>query len=153
MIYDILHLPFWFQDILDLFAGTGSLGLEALSRGAQSVTFIDNAKSAISCITENCELLGLSTSCKIVHADVFKMLHRLSGNLTRFDLILADPPYHKNFTSGILKLINDEALLKPNGMLVIEHSSRDIPDCEPDNIQLVKIKKLGETSISFYNNR
>jgi 16S rRNA (guanine(966)-N(2))-methyltransferase RsmD len=153
MIFDALGYPFRFQRILDLFAGTGNLGLEAMSRGAESVIFVDNSNSATEIISANCQLLALSASAQIVRTDVFKALNHFSTQSSKFDLIFADPPYQKMYAQSILAFFENADLLAENGLLVLEHSSRDFPQPDLSRIQCVKQKNSGETSFSFYSVR
>lgn len=153
MIFDALGYPFHFSRVLDLFAGTGNLGLEAMSRGARSVVFVDNSSMAIKTIAANCQLLSLSASSKIIQMDVFRALNQFSKKSEKFDLIFADPPYRKMYVHQLLAFFDTAQLLSETGILVLEHASLDIPQINLVHIQLLKHKKTGETSFSFYSSR
>jgi len=153
IIFDILSTPFKYQRVLDLFAGSGSLGLEALSRGASSATFIDNSSLAIRTISANCKLLALDEKCRIVRLDVFRALSQFIQGNESFDLVLADPPYEKMLTSKLLQIFDSASVLMPGGILVIEHSAKDTPTMNLCHLQCIKTKKIGETAFSFYENR
>ena len=105
---------------LDLFAGSGAMGLEALSRGAKRVTFVDQSKDATRIIHQNIDLMGLKLSSQVIQSDALKALQRLEGLGKKFDIIYVDPPYGKEFSALILKYIDDHALLGVSGMLFIE---------------------------------
>jgi 16S rRNA (guanine(966)-N(2))-methyltransferase RsmD len=139
--------------VLDLFAGTGNLGLEALSRGAQHALFVDHSRAAIALITENCNRLNLYDHCQIIQADVFKILTRLEKQGQTYDLILADPPYQQFLTTRLLQLFDRSSLLVVNGLLVIEQSARDSSTCVLQHIELQKSKIVGETRFTFFSRR
>ena len=89
-IFDILGEKIKGSAFLDLFAGFGTIGLEALSRGSESVSFVDRSRYAIGIIKNNAEVLGFADKLKIISADIFKALLKIEG---QFDIIFADPPY------------------------------------------------------------
>lgn len=132
--------------VLDLFCGTGSLGIEALSRGAQSATFVDQEARCIACVQENlahCHLEGIT-----VRQDVMAFLQ--CPTEARYSLIFADPPYDK--TKGSL---DDSPLLAairtwitPDGLLVFEHFSQQLISTPP-GWEVLKTKRYGETGITF----
>lgn len=153
ILFDHLGIPFRFQRVLDLFAGSGNLGLEALSRGAQYAHFVDRSPAAIALITENCKRLNLFDRCQIIQADVFKILNRLEKKGLTYDLILADPPYQQLLTIRLLQWLDDSSLLVANGLVVIEQSARDATTCELRHIALQKSKIVGETQFTFFSRR
>ncbi len=110
-----------YQDkrVLDLFAGTGSFGLEALSRGASWVDFVEFASAAIGILLKNIDLLKCSTSCHVYRRRVEDFL-RDTGE--RWDLIFLDPPYNKNLVNPCLHTILERGLLQPGGVVIAEHS-------------------------------
>jgi 16S rRNA (guanine(966)-N(2))-methyltransferase RsmD len=150
MMFDGLAVPFHYPQVLDLFAGTGSLGLEALSRGSEAAFFVDISNVATALIRENCQRLSLLDKSTIIRADVFRSILRFSKTDARFHLILADPPYLKKYTNELLQIIDQSQLLLPGGILIIEHSTDDIPDNNLVSLKWLKSKKSGETSFSFF---
>jgi 16S rRNA (guanine966-N2)-methyltransferase len=126
-------------DVLDVFAGSGALGIEALSRGAKSTTFVDNSASSINFIKKNTEQLGISDMCVIIKSDAMTYIKKCKQS---FDLIFMDPPYNK----GLASLIAPELyfLIKPGGIMVIEHSPRELI-----NISSYKYKSYGDTVLTF----
>jgi len=126
-------------DVLDVFAGSGALGIEALSRGAKSTTFVDNSASSINFIKKNTEQLGISDMCVIIKSDAMTYIKKCKQS---FDLIFMDPPYNK----GLASLIAPELyfLIKPGGIMVIEHSQRELI-----NISSYKYKSYGDTVLTF----
>ncbi len=135
-------------EVLDIFAGSGGLGIESLSRGANSTIFIENSYHSLQAIKKNLELTRFSDKAKILKLDFQKALKSLAASKKKFDLIFADPPYDKCFENKILEQIRSGNLLTENGILVLEHSNTDF---ETD-FKLVKHKKFGETNVSFFSN-
>lgn len=112
---------------LDLFAGSGAMGLEALSRGAAQVTFIENNRSALAAIKENIASLHVEKESTLLGLDALKALQRLYDQGLLFDLIYIDPPYGKGLSAPTLQFIDSHKLLAPGGSLFIEDSSLHIP--------------------------
>jgi 16S rRNA (guanine966-N2)-methyltransferase len=136
--------------VLDLFAGSGALGLEALSRGAASVTFVEKDRAAVATIHRNFEKTKLSGTVQA--ADVFSFLDRLAP-LQSFDLILADPPYAKvpGERDFAPELLNNEALrraLAPGGTFVLEHLPSS-PLVLGDRWECLRDKRYGATAVAF----
>lgn len=134
--------------VLDLFAGTGSVGIEALSRGASHAVFIEEWEGALKYIQENL------THCKLEgHADVFRAkvddaINKLNKKNESFDLIFVDPPYLKNFVNPTLKLLSKSNLLRPDTQIIVEHHPKE-PIEEIEGLTLTQTRKYGQTLISF----
>lgn len=105
-------------DVLDLFAGSGGLGLEALSRGADAAVFIDGAREAVGILRKNTK--GIGEPVEIFRNDYRRALKALGKRARQFDLILLDPPYHKNIVSDALAVIDELGILKHDGRIVVE---------------------------------
>jgi len=148
-IFNILvnKINFLGINVLDLFAGTGSLGIEAISRGAKRVKFVDLSKEALLIIKNNISELNCAEKCDLIKDDGLNYLKKCEE---AFDLIFADPPYSYKFTDQIPQIIFEKALLKKNGYLLIEHSYRynfsKIENC----ITTFK-RKFGNTLITFFS--
>jgi 16S rRNA (guanine966-N2)-methyltransferase len=109
-------------EVLDAFAGSGAIGLEALSRGAASVTFVERDRVAQKIITHNISTLAIGKEATLIKAPIASWLQRSDA---QFDLIFADPPYHDPQLSTVFQLIR---LLKPNGLMVLSYlSTREVP--------------------------
>lgn len=115
--------------VLDLFAGSGAMGLEALSRGAKFCTFIDNSKESVHCIRQNVEAMNFKEASKIIYGDVFSALKKMSALGAQFDIIYVDPPYEKKdvfeegslyYSEKILQVMDETSLLCSGGFLFIE---------------------------------
>jgi 16S rRNA (guanine966-N2)-methyltransferase len=132
--------------VLDLFAGSGALGFEALSRGASHVTFVENARDAAGYIERNAETFGCLAETLILETDALAFA-RSTGE--RFDLIFADPPYAFPGTAGIPGLIFERTLLHRGGYLVIEHAA-DLRFPPAPAWQAGPEKKFGRTLVTFF---
>ena len=133
--------------VLDLFAGSGALGFEALSRGAARVTFVDKSRASVAVIKENARSLGLQEKCSVVLADVFSFLNKLKDTES-FDLILADPPFKSRLAPRLLTWWLDSH--RKGSVLVLEYPSSAPPQVEPGTFQPVKTASFGESSYSIY---
>jgi 16S rRNA (guanine966-N2)-methyltransferase len=132
--------------VLDLFAGSGSLGFEALSRGAAEVVFVDEWQAATRIIEQNIKLLQCGDRCEVIKADVFKFLRHADE---RYDLIFVDPPYRLEGAPDLPQRIFERGLLSPSGFLIMEHSvhTRITPS---ESLQLVLEREFGGTKVSFF---
>ena len=132
-------------NILDIFAGTGALGLEALSRGAAHGVFIDHYTQQL--IKQNAALCGVSSQCEVLRMDVTKALTHLQGR--QFDYIFADPPYNKNLVNDTIALICQYDLLAPHGLLLMERS-KDEDIAASLLYEVIREKSYGkDTRITF----
>lgn len=140
--------------VLDLFAGSGGLGIEALSRGAASSTFVEHSREANEVIRANLRKTKLTG--RIEQADVFRYLQR-AGAAPQFDLIFADPPYKKqpgerDFANDLLQNENLPAALAPDGLLVLENMPGTTME-SPAAWESVRQKRYGATEVFFYRLR
>lgn len=131
--------------VVDLFAGTGSLGFESLSRGAQHATFVEMNRQQASRIGNNARQLSLEDSCTIVSDDVLRWLTHVSQS---YDLIFADPPYDLRLGNKILTAIERHDILHPHGVVVIEHDPREHLLVEGSWI-IVWHKEKGDTAVDI----
>jgi 16S rRNA (guanine966-N2)-methyltransferase len=139
-------------DVLDLFAGTGALGIEATSRGARAVTFVETADSALQSLQRNIETFrkGRNVSCElsIMREDVFVQLRKCAGTGQKFSLIFADPPYGETAQT----LLSDKHLasvLAKGGLLVLESAKRD-PLVPASVWTVVRDAVYGDTNVNFF---
>ncbi|MBO4780268.1 MAG: 16S rRNA (guanine(966)-N(2))-methyltransferase RsmD [Selenomonadaceae bacterium] len=129
--------------VLDIFAGTGALGLEAISRGAHSATFIDMATTEI--IRDNVTRAKFLNECKILRGDFEKILLRLARQSMTFDLIFSDPPYAKGLAQSSINLVAELNLLSAGGLIIVEHGAEEILQ-SPINFNLVRTTTYGHTT-------
>lgn len=136
--------------VLDLFAGTGSLGLEAISRGAASAVFVDKAFSAIRIIRQNLESLGFDDQCEVWHTDAFQAVKTLGDQEKQFDLIFIDPPYQSELADKVIPYLLHYNLVRPESIIVLERPSRKQP--AQANLPLICLResKYGDTIIQYW---
>lgn len=115
------------KQVLDLFAGTGALGIEALSRGAAHAVFIDQAKAALDVIRTNIRNLGMDDRTRVIQWNILKGLKCLASTPATFDLVFMDPPYETHAVTPALAALVSCGALAPGARIVIEHSVRDPP--------------------------
>jgi 16S rRNA (guanine966-N2)-methyltransferase len=130
--------------VLDLFAGTGALGFEALSRGAKYCLFIENAVAARGIIRTNVEALHLTGITKIWRRDVTSL--GPAGKIDAFDLIFADPPYGKRLGESALREVHDNGWIKPGGIAVLEESGDAVFDI-PQGYEEIDRRSYGDTQV------
>ena len=133
---------------LDLFAGTGSLGIEALSNGAKYVYFIDEMKNAINIIKTNIDKIKDENST-IIHSNYTSIIKKFNENNLKFDIIFIDPPYGKIKIKTVIDNIIKYDLLNEGGILVCEYEDENLEE-EYDYLKLIKYRKYGKTHISIY---
>lgn len=133
--------------VLDGFAGTGAIGLEAISRGAHRVTFVERDPKVIAVIRRNVAACGAENQCVIIRAD-FIGFSRQFGNEPSFDLVLLDPPYDYLEIDAVLA--GAAALLRPGGLVVLEHARKRTAPEDVPGLVLRRRVKAGDSQLSFY---
>ena len=137
--------------VLDLFAGTGNVSIEALSRGAAAATLVDVSVESGRAIRDNLRRLGLSDRTQLWIMPVPRALRLLGRRGEIFDLIFLDPPYERDWIDRTLKLIGQERLLGESGVLIAEHSPREKVKPIYDSLALYDERRYGSTLLSFFN--
>ncbi len=137
--------------VLDLYAGTGALGLEALSRGAATATSVESSRAALEALKANVAALGVEASARIIEGEIARSVRRIVS-LGPFDLVLADPPWalvDSGEAQKTLLVLVAAGILAPEAWVVLEHSSRTPP---PDAAPLVRAETrvYGDTTLTFY---
>lgn len=133
------------KQVLDAFAGTGALGLEALSRGASHATFIEHDRAAQNVLAKNIQTLGLSESAKLVRASVASWTQ--SANRPLFDVIFVDPPYHDMQLSTVTRLVT---YLQPKGLMILSHPGRESAPTV-NGVVVVDNRSYGDAALAFYH--
>jgi len=133
--------------VMDLFAGTGALGLEALSRGARFCLFVEEASAARGLIRRNADALGLVGQCRIWRRDAARL--GPCAPQPPFDLAFADPPYGKGLGEAALKAVVEGGWLRPGGIVMLEEADR-APLPEVSGLTLLDRRAYGETQLGFY---
>lgn len=137
-------------NFLDLFAGTGAIGIEALSRGAHKAVFVEKNPKTTRIIRENLESTSLSERAFIMAQEADKALETLSLKGERFGMIFIDPPYLKGLEKESLAIIDRRNLLDPGGLIITESSKLDNMPEEIGGIKLFRQERYGDTVLSFY---
>ncbi len=145
-IFNILMNDIADKEVLDIFAGSGALGIEAVSRGANRVTFIEAGLKQVQVIAANLATLGLPED--IIRSDFRSACRILHDQKRRFDIIFADPPYEKFTPTDVGDVVLQYNLLSLKGFLIIEHKFGLSLDNE--GLMLIKQKKYVQTGVSFY---
>ena len=152
-IFDILGGEVAEKVVLDLFAGTGNLGIEALSRGAKRALFVEKARQALRLIQMNLVNCGMEGRSQILPQDVNRAIGTLKGRGETFDLILMDPPYGKGWVDRTLRKLQSERIYHEDSILIIQHDRREpLPDVS-DQWIVVRERKIGDTVVSFLTPR
>jgi len=138
-------------DVLDLFAGTGAIGIEALSRGAESAVFVDNSRRSLSVIQRNVESCALNDRANIINWNIEKNLNCLKSMRTGFGLVFIDPPYNRNLVKPTLFNLDQSKSLKNGSCIVVEHASLEPIPTDLLAFELSDQRRYGKTLVSFLN--
>lgn len=149
-LFNIINQYVIDSKVLDLFAGTGSLGIECLSRGAKECVFVDLSKESINIVKSNIKKARVENESIVINADFKEAINKLKGQNSRFDIIFMDPPYYKDLFIESLEKIDEADLLDEDGIIVIEHDSKDEFPENISRLEKTKSKKYGNTTLTFY---
>ena len=147
-LFSILSERIWGSRVLDLFSGSGSLGIEALSRGAELCVFADNSRESLRLIKDNIAHCRAQQGARVMAGDFKKILMKLDE---KFDIILLDPPYGKGFLEPCLALIREHDLLAEDGVIVAEHRKEEEMPEELEGFTREKERKYGIIKLSIYS--
>jgi 16S rRNA (guanine966-N2)-methyltransferase len=142
---------------LDLFSGTGALGIEALSRGASKAVLVESSRKSLQIIRKNVEAAGFSDSAQIVASDVYKFIRLQAAKAKRFDIVSADPPYLKKQQTGsgmslaekTLRELNQGDIINADGLVFIEHPDAETIACN-GVLKPLYTRQYGSTAVSFF---
>ncbi len=153
-LFDILSTEIEDADFLDLFAGTGSVGIEALSRGAAHATFIEMSYSILKLIRENLQITGLADRAEVLHTDAFKFLQAQSANPQRtYDIIYVAPPQYKDMAAHALQLLDSSPLVPPGGLVIVQIHPKEregVVAVPCTRLKLTDERRYGSTLLLFY---
>ena len=155
-LFDIIGHDLSDVEFLDLFAGSGSVGLEAVSRGAKKVTFVEKNIKCVDIIYENLSLLGLKgkkptlDAIEVLEGDAFVAIKQLSRLRKKFDVIFMDPPYNLGLAKKTLKTLDAYDILHPHCLLVVEHGKRELLPEKTESFSLIKQRKYGKSYLTIY---
>jgi 16S rRNA (guanine966-N2)-methyltransferase len=136
--------------LLDLFAGAGGVGLEALSRGAAHVTFVERDARAVAALRANIAALGVGARARVLADDVRRALERLAREDARFDLVFLDPPYESDLDARALAALGAGALLAADVAVVAQHFTKRPPPAAAGVLRAVRTRRFGETTLTFF---
>lgn len=137
--------------VLDLFAGSGALGLESLSRGARQAVLCDSSREAIKIIKQNIEKTRATENILLLNCDYKKALEMLKNEQKQFDIIFLDPPYKTNFAEEATKIIENFELLKKDGIIILETDNKEkvIENLDTKKLEIKDLKKYGRVYLLF----
>lgn len=149
-LFDILRSVHG-KAFLDLFAGSGNVGLEALSRGARYACFVEKDIRLVEAIRTNLLLCGCAMKAAVIAKDAERGLAEIRQKEKRFDIVFSDPPYEQGFVEKTLQWLGPGDLLTPNGIIVLQHSTREAPKELPiGKISAADERTYGDTVLSFF---
>jgi 16S rRNA (guanine966-N2)-methyltransferase len=149
-LFNIINPYVLDSEVLDLFAGTGSLGLECLSRGAKECVFVDSSKESIKVLNSNIKKANFVSESQVLNYEFNNALNSLKLKNRKFDIVFLDPPYYENMFIEAIKKIDSFDLINEDSIIVVEHDS---VDKFPDTLGRIKKhrdKKYGNTTLTFY---
>ena len=150
-IFSMIQFDIEGREVLDLFAGSGQMGLEAVSRGAASATFIDKSKDAAKIIAQNIEKTKLSLSCRLFNSDVNDFI-RVTKGKKKYDVVFIDPPYALRAVAPTLKALLEADMLKSTSIIVCESEEPDVFESDSalaERFEIVKRAKYGVAHITI----
>jgi 16S rRNA (guanine(966)-N(2))-methyltransferase RsmD len=141
----------WLADasIVDLYAGSGALGIEALSRGARAVVFVERSATVIRTLRDNLIASGCRDRAEIMPTSAERALRTLERQSRQVDGVIADPPYGKGFVQRVVDQLAAGALLAPDGWLAVEHAVDEAPDARP-GLSPVARRRHGDTALTLF---
>ena len=149
-LFNILGNKVIGSSFLDLYAGSGQIGIEALSRGAEEVIFIDNHIASVRLIQENLGLVSSKKVSRIPRNNVLKSLNNLSKEKRRFDIVFLDPPYESRLVKNTLQALAKSDILKITTLVIAEHHKSLNLDKEIGSLERVRQERYGDTVLTFY---
>lgn len=151
-LFDILGSSVRGVHFLDLYAGSGAVGIEALSRGAAEVIFLEQDPTCLQVLRENVEMTGLRKR-RVVAGDVLRALPRLARQGESFDIIFLDPPYGTDLAIRTLDVLASGDLLRPSGVVIVEHFAKEPLPQRIGMLYRTREKAHGQTVLSFYGRK
>lgn len=148
-LFGIIQFQLYGKRVLDLFAGSGSLGLEALSRGASYAVFNDNSREAVKIIKANVEKLGFADKSAVLPLDYKQAVRSAAACGKGFDIVFLDPPYRAGVMEGALKELCIKGVLNSGAMVVAEHDAH-IPPVDTGTLELYDRRIYRDTALSFF---
>jgi 16S rRNA (guanine(966)-N(2))-methyltransferase RsmD len=136
--------------VLDLFAGSGNLGIEALSRGANHAVFVDNHRTSVTLVATNLRSTGLTGQAEVIQSDVNQALSRFNDAARKFDLVFADPPYGQGLTGALLDRLGSILILDEGAIVVIESAAGEEFPAITGSLEQTGRRIYGDTALTFF---
>lgn len=150
-VFNILGNYFWDCKVLDIFAGSGNLGLESWSRGAAEVHFVEISPQSLALLNKNIQKAKVQDYVKVYRTDALRSIAYFANQEIKYDYIFADPPYNKGFVERLLLEIDKTDVLTNDGIIIVEHSTQELIDVTRLNkLSLVRKERYGDTAVSFF---
>lgn len=150
VLFDLLMHQVEGRTFLDLYAGTGAVGIEALSRGAAAAVFVEHNRLALTMLCRNLETSGFRDRAEVVPMEVLRYLRRTACGSRQFDLIFLDAPYLHTDVKAAIGLIVSMELLAPTGMAILERSTKVVPVQIPAGLALIREVRHGAAALQLY---
>ena len=144
---NLVDVSFENANVLDLYSGTGSFGIECISRGAKKTTFVENDKHALTILKKNIEQLKIEKKSMVFQTKIFTFLNQLN-KINKYDIIFLDPPFEENLFTEELKIIKNSNMFKKNNIIII-HREDISKDSLSEIINIITIKKYGRSKVIF----
>lgn len=149
-LFDVLARKLEDARVLDLYAGAGGLGLEALSRGASHAIFVERRRRACDALHRNIEELGLESCTEVIKSDVRAALAALRGRRERFELVFADPPYQSGAAGELLDALGADGVLSAGGLVAVEHHHKTELGASYGLLDRSRQLRTGESCLTFF---
>ena len=152
-LFDILAPRIRDTYFLDLFAGTGSIGIEALSRGAEAATFVEQGTEAYKCIRENLAITGFTEKSEVLRTDAFAFLERAYTTGRRYDILYIAPPQYHGMAARTLVQVDSEPPIRQGGLVIVQIDPRERGDLTALNLPRLRLtdeRRYGSTLLVFY---
>lgn len=150
-LFNIIAPLLPYSRFLDLCAGSGAVGIEALSRGARHTTMVEISRRACAVIEDNLRSLGITDGATIINRDAVSALRRLDGEGQQFDVIFFDPPYASDLYEKVMNMVGSSDLLSEGGILIVEHRAKTPTEPEYDKLHIYRQVRQGDSSLGFYS--
>ncbi|MGG1555023.1 16S rRNA (guanine(966)-N(2))-methyltransferase RsmD [Paenibacillus ferrarius] len=136
--------------VLDLFAGSGGLGIEALSRGMAKAVFTDIEKKSVDTVQHNLQATGLKEQAEVYRTDATRAIKALAKRAQKFELVFLDPPYKMKVIAELVLAMEEQALLEEHATIVVEHDAKDVLDETIGQCRLLRRADYGDTAVTIY---
>lgn len=136
--------------VLDLFAGSGALGIECLSRGAERAVFVDRGRGSLEAVRDNVNRAGFADQAELVRGDALAAVRSLGEAGRTFDIVFADPPYEAGMAARVVAAVAGADIVRPGGWLVVEHSVREEIPAAVENLRAVRTRVYGDTVVTIF---